>query len=203
MLKTTKKFNFTKKHLRSIAVFLSAIILAISGWAAFKISNFPFYFCLQNFFVIFFAAIWGATSGCAVTGLVLIAGVLGAPIFAHGGHGLEYLKGISGGFLIGYFFAAMLTGYMVGKSNIEEKVPFNKIFSACLGGFLLIYVFGIYHFMAVKGLKFNSTFFKMLDLIGIKWYFLGDAIKLVICSISAYFLRPICTKYFYDENELQ
>ena len=196
-----KKINFSKTTtLRQIAILFSSIILCASGWASIKIGEFPFYFTLQNMFSIFFGAIWGSASGAAITGIMLALGTLGVPVFAHGNCGAEYISADTGGFLIGYFFASMLTGYILKKPSVEEKTPFNKILPACFGGFALIYIIGIAHFFGVRNIKFTKESIKLLSVIGLRWYFLSDLIKLIICSISAYFLRPIVAKYFFSED---
>ena len=195
------KKKLKKSTLRQIAILASALIVCASGWASFKIGEFPFYFTLQNMFCIFFGALWGSASGAAITGLMLALGTLGVPVFAHGNCGAEYIAGQTGGFLLGYFFAAMLTGYIIKKPSVSEKTPLNKIISACLGGFLLIYVIGIAHYFGYHKIKFTKESIKLLSIIGLKWYIASDFIKMIICSVGAYFLRPVFAKIFYDEPQ--
>lgn len=200
MKKTVNKnSNHLKKStLRQIAELSCAIITCLSGWASIKIGDFPFYFTLQNMFCIFFGAIWGGSIGAAITGLMLALGTLGVPVFAHGNCGAQYISGDTGGFLIAYFFASMLTGYMVKKPSLETKTGLNKIISACLGGFVLTYIIGIAHYFGVHNIKFTKESFKVLSIIGLKWYIISDFVKLIICSVGAYFLRPVIAKYFFE-----
>ena len=202
MKKMKSTMKISKTTLRSIAIICSALLVCVSGWASFKVEGFPFYFVIQNMLCIFFSALWGGTQGAGISGLLLAAGALGAPVFAHGGHGLDYISGDAGGFLLGYFFASMLIGYILKTPKIDEKTSFNKILSACFGGCVLIYVIGIAHYFGVHDLKFNKTAIKVLSLLGFKWYIISDIVKIAIASVGAYFLRPIVAKYFYEEKEI-
>src|SRR6185295_4341939 len=64
----------------------------------------------QTFAVLLVGASLGALLGLASLGLYLFVGALGAPIYADGQHGWDVLTGPTGGYIIGFVFAACLTG---------------------------------------------------------------------------------------------
>jgi biotin transport system substrate-specific component len=88
---------------------------------------------------------WAAAS----SGLYLLLGAFGLPVFAKGAAGIGTLFGTTGGFLIGYLLAAIVTGLLrdpSGKSVIRSAV-------AVLAGLTVIYAAGIpwLAFVAFKG----------------------------------------------------
>ncbi|MGP1587659.1 MAG: biotin transporter BioY [Treponemataceae bacterium] len=197
------KLTLTNNSIRSFALFVAAFVMAISGMASFKIGDLKFYFTFQNMFAIFFAALFGGIQGASVSGIVLISGALGLPVFSHFGKGMEVLSGPTGGFLIGYFVGALLTGFVIGKpenqNDPDEKIPFSKIFSGCLAGFFMIEFLGIIKFFQFNSIKIDLEVIKILGALKFKYYIIADIIKLIIASICAYYLRPICSKYFYEK----
>ena len=74
----------------------------------------------------------------------LIIGLIGIPVFAHGG-GLGYLLRPTFGFLIGFAFAALFTGML---SSREGKPSLPKLAIAALVGEMAYYTCGlIYYFI--------------------------------------------------------
>lgn len=94
--------------------------------------------------------LWAAVS----TGLYLLLGAFGLPVFAKGGAGIGVLMGTTGGFLFGYLLAAILVGLIAGR---ERSLPRNTI--AVLVGLIVIYAAGIpwLSFVAFKGIDWLST----------------------------------------------
>lgn len=96
--------------------------------------------------------LWAGVSA----GLYVLLGVFGLPVFAKGAAGVATLFGTTGGFLIGYVLAGIVTGLLrdpQGKSVVRNAV-------AVLAGLLVIYLAGIpwLAFVAFKGWAgFEST----------------------------------------------
>ena len=89
--------------------------------------------------------LWAGVS----TGLYLLLGAFGLPVFAKGAAGIGTLMGTTGGFLIGYLLAAVLVGLLrdpEGKSLVRSAL-------AVVSGLLVIYLAGIpwLAFVAFKG----------------------------------------------------
>ena len=66
---------------------------------------------LQSLLVVLIPAILGWKSGTAAVIIYLIAGGFGAPVFAYGTFGWERFTGSTGGFLLAFPLAAMLSGW--------------------------------------------------------------------------------------------
>ena len=108
-----------KQHswLRNIMLaFAGSVLLAVSA----KI-NIPFYpvpMTMQTFMVLCIGMAFGWRLGGATLLLYLGEGALGLPVFAgtpEKGIGLAYLMGPTGGYLFGFFVAAVTVGWLAEK----------------------------------------------------------------------------------------
>jgi biotin transport system substrate-specific component len=65
---------------------------------------------------------------------------MGIPVFAKAGSGFAYLLGPTGGYLIGFVFAAFVTGFLAEKGWDRS---FGKTLVAMTIGTLLIFICGV------------------------------------------------------------
>jgi biotin transport system substrate-specific component len=93
----------------------------------------------QTFAVLLVGAALGATRGALSLALYLVLGVAGLPVFAGGHHG-SLFGSTSGGFVIGFIFAAALTGWLAQRKWDHKVVGTFVAFAA---GTLVIYAFGL------------------------------------------------------------
>jgi biotin transport system substrate-specific component len=103
---------------------LRAAILMVAGTALLTLSakvQVPFYpvpMTMQTLVVLVLGAAYGWRLGGATVALYLLEGAAGLPVFAGTPPtvaGLAYLAGPTGGFLLGFVAAAMLTGWMAER----------------------------------------------------------------------------------------
>jgi biotin transport system substrate-specific component len=103
---------------------LRAAILMVAGTALLTLSakvQVPFYpvpMTMQTLVVLVLGAAYGWRLGGATVALYLLEGAAGLPVFAGtppAVAGLAYLAGPTGGFLLGFVAAAMLTGWMAER----------------------------------------------------------------------------------------
>lgn len=203
-MKKTENKSFIKNspqdNLRSLAIILSAIVTASSGLLSFQIQDSIFPFVMQNFFCLTFSGIFGGVSGGAITGLVLMCGALGLPVFAFGTGGANCLSGETGGFLIAYFISALFIGIYLAKPS-TEKTPFKKIIISMFIGYVIIYLVGFFQYFKATRIPFSFLSLENLTYRSIP-LFVCDFIKMIISCVLTYLLRPICAKYFYVEKEI-
>ena len=100
----------TNKHTTTTDIVLCGMFVALMAVGAFIKIMIPLgvwqvTFSLQFFFALLAGFLLGGKRGFAAVGVYLITGLLGVPIFAHGG-GLGYLMKPTFGFLIGFAAAA-------------------------------------------------------------------------------------------------
>ncbi len=185
-----KEIKQKNKTLASVFTALFAALIAVSGFISIPIPVSVVPIVLQNMMPVLAGSLLGGIQGAGATGLFLVAGALGLPVFSGGSGGLAHILGPTGGFLIGYFFASLVAGTLIGKATEEKKTPLPKIISSVLIGFIVIYIPGILQFMNLT----ESTITEALALCVIP-FLPGDGIKLVLTVILAHKLRPVIARY--------
>ena len=95
---------------------------------------------LQSLLVILVPAILGWKAGTAVVLVYLLAGGLGAPVFAYGTSGWERFTGSTGGFLLAFPLAAILSGWAMQLRTKSMLIVATFILFA---GQLLILALGL------------------------------------------------------------
>ena len=106
----------------------------------------------QSFAVLLVAAILGLKRGVGAVALYVLLGALGLPIFADGESGLDVLLGGSGGFLIGFIFAAFGIGYRLSKLPFRP-ISFLKSAYLMTFGTAIILFFGIGRLTSLYGFE--------------------------------------------------
>ena len=95
---------------------INNIILVVAGVALTALSAqlsipaFPVPFTFQTLAVLIIGSTYGAARGAITMGAYALVGALGLPVFADASSGFNVLFGYSGGFIIGFIFAAALAG---------------------------------------------------------------------------------------------
>jgi len=182
MLKT--KDGDASGMLKKIAlVALFAALTAAGTFIAIPVGPVPI--VLQNLFALLSGLILGPVLGGAAVGLYLLAGILNFPVFAGGTGGIARLAGPTGGFLIGYFLAAVTAGLIAGRPN-GKVTPLPRLIAAVVIGLLIVYVPGVFWLKVSRNLSWAKAF-----LAGFVPFIAGDAIKGIAAVIIAPRLRRI------------
>lgn len=123
----------------------------------------------QTFAVLLTGAALGWKLGAAGQGLYLGVGALGAPVFSDSSGGVEIITGATGGYLVGFVFAAALVGWM---AEHRQDRSFSAMFTAFLAGSAVIYAFGVVGLMSATGWPLAEAVEK-----GVVPFLLGDLVK--------------------------
>ena len=129
----------------------------------------------QTFAVLFTGAALGWKRGAAAQMLYVAVGALGAPVFSEGSGGMEVVRGGTGGYLIGFIFAAGLIGWM---AEHRQDRTFPTMFTAFLLGSAVIYFFGVIGLMLATGWPLGEAVEK-----GVVPFLLGDLIKAAVAGL--------------------
>lgn len=129
----------------------------------------------QTFAVLLTGAALGWRLGMSGQGIYLIAGSLGAPVFADASGGIEVIWGATGGYLIGFVFAAGLVGWLAERRH--DRAFFDMVISFLLGS-VVIYLFGVVGLMAATGWPVDEAIAK-----GVVPFLVGDVIKAIAAGI--------------------
>lgn len=125
---------------------------------------------MHTFAVLFLAAILGSKKGSLAALAYLAEGAIGLPVFSGGNSGLLYMAGATGGYLVGFIFAAYLTGWIIEKM----KKNTSSVLVALLAGDSIIYLFGmLWLAQFVGGIK--SAFF-----LGVFPFLIGSGVKILL-----------------------
>jgi biotin transport system substrate-specific component len=141
---------------------------------------------LQNLFALLSGLVLGPALGGAAVAVYLVAGAIGAPVFAGASGGFVHLLGPTGGFLYGYLLAAVGAGLIAGYPTTEVKTPVWRIILAAVVGALIVYVPGLLQLKAVLALPWGGAFAA-----GFLPFLPGDAIKAAVAVIAAIRLRKL------------
>lgn len=143
---------------------------------------------LQTFGVLFTGALLGARRGISATGLYLLIGVVGFPVFAAGADGVHrsgletivsldggrLILGATGGYLLGFLLASAVVG---GLAERGWDRRLRGSLGAMLLGTAIIYVLGVVWLAAAADLAFGDALTFGL------WPFLpGDVLKLLVAA---------------------
>lgn len=113
-----------------------AIVGSLALWVSAKIAV-PFYpvpMTMQTFAVLVIAMAYGWKLGGATVLLYLVEGAIGLPVFSNTplhGLGLAYMVGPTGGYLIGFFLAAVVVGWLAERG--WDRSLFTTLAAMTLG----------------------------------------------------------------------
>jgi len=123
----------------------------------------------QTFAVLLTGAGLGWKLGASGQLLYLAAGALGAPVFSDSSGGFDVIVGATGGYLVGFVFAAGVVGWM---AEHRQDRTFATMFTAFILGSAVIYVFGVTGLMISVGMSLSGAMEA-----GVVPFLLGDLIK--------------------------
>ncbi|MES2210813.1 MAG: biotin transporter BioY [Chloroflexota bacterium] len=98
-------------RLRHLAlILLGTLLIAGAAQVRFFIPGNPVPFTGQTFAVLLAGGALGFRRGIAATGLYLLLGLVGLPVFANAQHGWQIVSGATGGYLVGFILAGAVVG---------------------------------------------------------------------------------------------
>lgn len=125
---------------------LRTAVLVVAGAGLLTLSakvQVPFYpvpMTMQTLVVLLLGATYGWRLGGATVALYLLQGAMGLPVFAGPIAGPAYMAGPTGGFLVGFLAAAMLTGWMAER-GWGRSLP--RVILMMAAGHAAIFAFGL------------------------------------------------------------
>lgn len=155
-----------------LAIFVAGIA-ALSISAHIKIPFYPVPLTMQTLAVLAIGMSYGARLGGSTILGYLALGATGAPVFASGA-GIAYMLGTTGGYLAGFFVAAVVMGLLAERGWSRDWLTTA---ASMLIGTVIIYVLGA---------SWLSTFigFEKAVAFGVMPFLYGDALKIVIATAA-------------------
>jgi len=134
---------------------------------------------------------WGGTSLAIYAGL----GAAGVPWFSGWNSGIGYLAGPTGGYIIGFIFAALFLGYFTDK-YIRSRSFLSMLVLMLFANFILIYVPGLLQLgLWLNLVKGEPVAFTALLGMGAFPFIAGDITKAVMAAAIA---RGVTPKQAYN-----
>jgi biotin transport system substrate-specific component len=140
----------------------------------------------QTFSVLFVGAVLGATRAAISMALYLVLGFVGLPVFtpqADGSHltGVSAVLGTTGGYLVGFIFAAALVGLLAQR---EWDRRWLGTLVAFVVGTVVIYAFGLpWLYVSLVNLHLTNPLQATLNG-GLYPFLIGDAIKAILAAVG-------------------
>ena len=160
------------KHTRDmVLIALSAAFIAICAWLTVPG---PVPFTMQTMAVVMVAALLGPLKGFLAVLVYLLLGAVGVPVFSGFRGGVQALAGPTGGYLVGFLFTALLSGWLSGRS--EKLLPMVLGMAA---GIAVCYVFGTAWF----GLFFANGGLGKILMTCVVPFLIPDALKIALAAI--------------------
>ena len=145
---------------------------------------------LQTFAVCLVTALLGLKMGLwSLTGYILL-GAVGIPVFSGFRGGIGVLLGVTGGYIVGFFFTALTVGLTVKRFG--RSLPVLLLSMAF--GVLLCYAFGTAWFMVVYARGGNAVTLGGALSMCVLPYLIPDGIKIVLASALVKRLWPVASK---------
>jgi biotin transport system substrate-specific component len=165
----------------SLAKPLRLAILALAGTMLLTLSakvQVPFWpvpMTMQTFVVLAIGMAYGWRLGGATLLLYMAEGAMGLPVFAgtpEKGIGIAYMMGGTGGYLVGFMLAAMLTGWLAER-GMDRRPTTTAL--AMLAGNVAIYVPGVLWLASLIGFEKAVQF-------GLTPFLASDVVKLLLAA---------------------
>lgn len=124
-----------------------SLLVALSAQIA---VGYPVPITAQTFAVLMLAALLGPRRSALCLLAYIAEGAAGLPVFAQGKAGFAVLRGLTGGYIIGFVPAAYLVGFLA-RNGWDRRISTTIL--AMIFGNVIIYTFGLLWLSALVGLQ--------------------------------------------------
>ncbi len=130
-----------------------ASLIAVGGWLTIPIPVVPL--TMQTFFVVMAGLAEGPKMGAMASGLYLLAGLVGLPVFAGGASGPGLLFQPSAGFALAFPLGAALSG--LASRRVRGAYSFGRAFLMSTVGTMTILLLGFVGLIINAGLDMAAA----------------------------------------------
>ncbi|MBD3245860.1 MAG: biotin transporter BioY [Candidatus Omnitrophica bacterium] len=164
-------------HKRSALIDLAGIIscaglMVLASYVKIPLFFTPVPLTLQTF-VLFLSILYLRKKAVFSQLLYVVWGVSGLSVFSHGGAGLAYFAGPTGGYILGFLFTALIVPYLLPSRRSFGRI-FGVFFLAniCIVyGMGILWLWGVHHFSLPAAVA-----------AGVLPFFLADTVKIALVS---------------------
>ena len=159
-----------RSALRAV-VQVAAGVLFLTALAQVRVQLGPVPFTGQTLGVLLLGTAYGLGLGALTTGVYVLLGTLGLPLFAGWQGGVAHLMGPTGGYLLGFVLASALLGWLAGRGWDRS---YGRTVAAMLLAEVAIYLPGLLWLHGLVG-GWAQTL-----ALGLVPFLLGDALKMAV-----------------------
>jgi biotin transport system substrate-specific component len=174
-IRISERLNVRARHLALILA--GTILIALGAQISIAIPGGPVPITGQTFGVLIAGGALGFRRGIAATGLYVLLGVVGVPLFAQRSSGVDVILGATGGYLIGFILAGAIVGRLAELGwdrNILGSIGAMVLASAA------IYAIGV-PWLAARAFDGNLDQAVQHGLVP---FVVGDVLKLVLAAAA-------------------
>ena len=161
----------------AITIILSQIVIPLT----------PVPLSLSMIAVYLSGALLGWKRGGITLIIYLLIGALGLPVFASAKGGIPVLFGPTGGYIFGYVFASVITGYFIERTN---RLKIYIIFGAMTAGLISCYFLGTLWLGIITEIGFSKALY-----LGVIPFIPGDLLKILLSALLVKKLIPSITSF--------
>jgi biotin transport system substrate-specific component len=165
-----------------LSALFAAIIVALGLVPPIMLGFIPVPITAQSLGVMLAGVVLGAKRGTISVLLVLVLAAIGLPVLSGGRGGLAVFMAPTTGYLIGWVFAALATGYLsqllVGRDQPGLVQTVTFFVAALFGGVVVLYACGISYLALVTGMGLSQAFLGSLAFVP------GDVLKALIAALA-------------------
>lgn len=164
-----------------LSALFAAIIVALGLLPPISLGVIPVPITAQSLGVMMAGVVLGGRRGAIAVLIVVLLVAIGLPVLSGGRGGLAVFVAPTAGFLIGWIFAAFVTGYLAERlvrteqSGLVQGV--NFFLASVIGGVIVLYAFGIAYLGFAANIGFAKAFYGSLGFIP------GDVVKAVVAAL--------------------
>lgn len=158
----------------TIGILFFILATTLGAYVRIPIAAGPVPITLQTFFVLLSGAILGRRCGSFSQLAYVILGAAGLPVFQNYSFGASYLLGPTGGYILGFIFAA----YVVGRIIEYRPMRTGWVIASFAIGNVVIYAFGIIWLMYLLKMDIAKAI-----TIGALPFIPGDIAKILLAAL--------------------
>ena len=166
--------RLVSRSLLSDVVLVSAGAALVAVAAQLTVPLWPVPVTMQTLAVLMVGSSLGALRGTLSIALYAVLGIVGLPVFSGATHGFGVIAGPTGGYIIGFVFAAALTGWLAERAWDHRILGAIASFAA---GSIVTFAFGLPWLAMVLNLSLEQTL-----VLGLYPFIIGGIAKALLAA---------------------
>jgi biotin transport system substrate-specific component len=163
-----------------VLVLCGSLLIALSAQISFWLPFSPVPVTGQTFAVLMAGVLLGANRGALCIFAYLIEGAIGLPVFAGGRAGLVWMFGPTGGYLVGFVFAAWIVGRLCERGWDRNVL---KTILAMLVGNVCLHLFGVLWLSWLALASGSGINLAGILSVGVYPFIAGDVVKIFLAAV--------------------